>query len=60
MFGFILIIPAIPLANAPASALLGKADVPMMLIYLFMGAAFLSASYIAMKTGLKRYTSASS
>jgi ABC-2 type transport system permease protein len=60
MYGFILIIPAIPLANAPASALLGKADVPMMLIYLFIGAAFLPASYMAMKAGLKKYTSASS
>jgi len=60
MYGFIFLIPAIPLANAPAAALLGKADIPMMLIYLCVGALFPVSSYIAIKSGLKRYTSASS
>ena len=60
MYGFIFLIPAIPLANAPAAALLGKADLPMMLIYLFVGLLFPLLSYTALKTGLKRYTSASS
>ena len=60
MYGFIFLIPAIPLANAPAAALLGKADLPLMLIYLCVGVLFPVASYIAIKTGLKRYTSASS
>ena len=60
MYGFIFLIPAIPLANAPASVLLGKADIPMMLIYMCVGLLFPFCSYIAIKTGLKRYTSASS
>jgi len=60
MYGFIFLIPAIPIANAPAAALLGKADLPMMLIYPGVGVLFSLAAYIAIKAGLKRYTSASS
>jgi len=60
MYGFIFLVPAIPLANAPASALLGKADLPQMLIYLSIGLLFPILSHIAFKAGLKRYTSASS
>jgi len=60
MYGFIFLIPAIPLANAPAAALLGKADLPMMLIYLGVGILFPLFAYIAIRTGLKRYSSASS
>jgi len=60
MYGFIFLIPAIPIANAPAAALLGKADTPMLLMYLGVGILFLLASYLAIRTGLKRYTSASS
>ena len=60
MYGFIFLIPAIPLANAPAAALLGKADIYMMLIYLCVGLLFPLASYIAFRNGRRRYTSASS
>jgi len=60
MYGFIFLIPAIPLANAPVSVLLGKADMPLMLMYICVGLFFPFASYIAVKAGLKRYTSASS
>jgi ABC-2 type transport system permease protein len=58
--GFIFIIPAIPLANAPASILLGKADTPLMLAYLCAGLLFAPASCLAVRMGLRRYTSASS
>ena len=60
MYGFIFVIPAIPLANAPASVLLGKSDLPMMLIYLFVGMIFAAASCLSIRMGLRRYTSASS
>ena len=60
MYGFVFLIPAIPLANAPAAALIGKADLPLLLMTLGVGLLFPIASYIAVKTGLKRYTNASS
>jgi len=60
MYGFIFLIPAIPLANAPAAALLGKADLRLMLMTLGVGVLFTFAANIAIKKGLKRYTSASS
>jgi len=60
MYGFIFLIPAIPLANAPAAALLGKADISLMLIYLLIGILFPLASYTAIGNGLIRYSSASS
>jgi len=59
LYGFIFIIPAIPLANAPASILLGRADFPFMLIYPGVGLFFAFASYMSIRMGLKRYTSAS-
>jgi len=58
--GLILLVPAMPLANAPASVLLGRADFWLMMLYLGMGAIFAVASYIAMRLGLRRYSSASS
>jgi len=60
MYGFIFLIPAIPIANAPASALLGKASPLMLGIYICIGLIFVFTSYVALKKGLKRYTSASS
>jgi len=60
MYGFIFLIPAIPLANAPAAALLGKADLTMMLIYICVGVIFPLAASFAIHKGLRRYTSASS
>lgn len=60
MYGFLFIIPAIPLANAPASILLGKAGFAEVIIYLCVGLLFFLASWISLKAGLRRYTSASS
>ena len=60
LFGLTFIIPAMPLANAPVSILLGKADWTFMLIYLGIGILFAVASYASIRLGLRRYTSASS
>jgi len=60
MYGLIFLIPAIPLANAPASLLLGKSDTALMLLYLSVGLLFPLFSYIAIRRGLRTYTSASS
>jgi len=60
MYGFIFLIPAIPIANAPAAALLGKADLRLMLMTFGVGILFTAAAIFAMRHGLKRYTSASS
>ena len=59
IYGFIFFIPAIPLANAPTAALLGKADAPLLLYSLAACAIFTPASYAALRLGLRRYTSAS-
>lgn len=58
--GFMFIVPAIPLANAPASILLGKAGFAESVLYLVIGLLFFIASGSALKAGLRRYTSASS
>ena len=58
--GFIFVIPAIPLANAPASILLGKAGVPTLIVYAAAGLFFAFLSWLSMRLGLRRYTSASS
>ena len=60
MLGFIFVIPAIPIANGPVSILLGRADVVMMLVYFGVGMVFVLAAWLALRMGLRRYTSASS
>jgi ABC-2 type transport system permease protein len=60
LYGFLFIIPAIPLANAPASVLLGRSNGVQLAIYLGIGLVFFSLSAVAMNKGRKRYTSASS
>ena len=60
MYGFIFLIPAIPLANAPASILIGKGEALLMIVYLCAGALFAAAACASIYIGLKRYTSASS
>jgi ABC-2 type transport system permease protein len=60
LFGFIFLIPAIPLANAPASILLGKASTGLLVSYLAAGAFFAFAAGAAVRLGLSRYSSASS
>jgi len=60
LYGFIFVIPAIPLANAPASILLGKAGAALAPLYLAAGALFAAAAWAAVRLGLRRYSSASS
>ena len=60
LFGFIFIIPAIPLANAPASLLLGKDNLSFIFFCLFTGLILPIAAYLSLRAGRKRYTSASS
>lgn len=57
---FIFIIPAIPLSNAPASVLLNKGSPEFIIMNLCAGITFLFLSIIAIKTGIKKYSSASS
>ena len=57
---FIFIIPAIPLANAPASILLNKEGMEYILLNLCSGVIFSFCSMFAIKMGIKKYSSASS
>jgi len=60
MYGFVFLIPAIPLANAPASMLLGRGDIALAAAYLAVGVGFTLLAYWLVRMGLARYTSASS
>ena len=60
LYGFLFIIPAIPLANAPTSVLLGRSNGVQLAIYLGIGLVFFSLSALAMNKGRRQYTSASS
>lgn len=60
MYGFIFVIPAVPLANAPTSMLLGKGNLTFALLYAFLGLMFPLIAYLSLRIGLRRYTSASS
>jgi len=60
LYGFLFIIPAIPLANAPASVLLGRSNGVQLAIYLGIGLVFFLLSALAMNKGRRQYTSASS
>lgn len=60
ILGFLFLIPAIPLANAPASILLGKEGIGFMLMNLGAGAVFFFASRFAVRLGMRRYCNASS
>ena len=59
-YGFLFLIPAMPIANAPVSILLGKGNWFLMLVNIGIGLLFAAASYAALQLGLRRYTSASS
>ena len=59
LYGFVFVLPAIPLANAPVAALLGRASAPLLLSSLAACALFVTASYAALRAGLRRYSSAS-
>lgn len=60
LYGFLWVIPAIPLANAPAAILLGKRSALPLTLYLVIGGIFVLLSTMALHAGRKRYTSASS
>lgn len=60
IMSFVFLIPAIPLANAPAGILLGKENMGFLLINIAAGIVFLFASHIAVHLGMKKYCSASS
>ena len=60
IMSFVFIIPAIPLANAPASILLGKENTAFMMANICAGLVFFWASKIALRLGVKKYCSASS
>lgn len=60
MMSFLFVIPTIPLANAPASVLLGKEDLGFLLMNLGAGALFFFASRLAVRAGMRKYGSASS
>lgn len=57
---FIFLIPAIPLANAPASMLIGKSNGMEALVAAAAGMLFFLLSIAAVKTGVSKYSSASS
>lgn len=58
--GFVYIVPAIPLANAPASILLGKGTYINAFANVFAGVIFVVLSIVAIKKGMRKYSSASS
>lgn len=60
IMSFVFLIPTIPLANAPASILLGKENIGFMLKNIGAGIVFFFASRIAVHLGMKKYCSASS
>ena len=59
-YGFVFLIPVMPLANAPAAVLLGRIGWGMMIIYLGVGLLFAAAAYLGIRLGLRRYSSTSS
>lgn len=60
IISFVFLIPTIPLADAPASILLGKENIGFMLMNVAAGIVFFCASRIAIHLGMKKYCSASS
>lgn len=60
LYGFLFVIPAIPLANAPASVLLGRSNGVQLASYLAVGFVFFLLSAVALNKARRQYTSASS
>ena len=58
-YAFLFFIPAMPIANAPTSALLGRADPVLLIVSACIGPVFAAAAYAAVRLGLRRYASAS-
>jgi ABC-2 type transport system permease protein len=60
MYAFIFLIPSVPLAHVPASLLLNKGDTPGMIAAAVSGVLFFLLSAVAIKKGIRKYSSASS
>jgi len=60
MHAFVFLIPSIPLANVPASLLLSKGSVPETIVAAASGMLFFLLSNVAIKKGIRSYSSASS
>jgi len=60
MYAFVFLIPSIPLANVPASLLLNKGNIPAVIVASVSGLLFFLISVLAIKKGIRKYSSASS
>ena len=60
MYAFVFLIPSVPLANVPASLLLNKGNTPGMIAAAVSGMLFFFISAVAIKKGIRKYSSASS
>ncbi len=60
MYAFVFLIPSVPLANVPASLLLSKGNVPETIAAAVSGMLFFLLSIVAIKKGMRSYSSASS
>ena len=60
MYAFVFLIPSVPLANVPASLLLNKGNIPGMIAAAVSGMLFFLLSAVAIKKGIRKYSSASS
>jgi len=60
MYAFVFLIPTVPLANVPASILLNKGNITDAACALVSGLVFFLVSAMAIKRGIRKYSSASS
>lgn len=60
MYAFVFLIPSVPLANVPASLLLGKGNTSEVVSAVLSGVVFSLFSVMAVKRGIQNYSSASS
>ncbi len=60
MYAFVFLIPSVPLAHVPASLLLNKGNIAGMIAAAVSGMLFFLLSAVAIKKGIRKYSSASS
>ena len=60
MYAFVFLVPAIPLANVPASIILNRGNISEIAAALVSGLVFFLISALAIKRGVREYSSASS
>jgi len=60
MYAFVFLIPSVPLGYVPASLLLNKCNIPDIIAAAVSGVLFFLISVIAIKKGIRKYSSASS